>query len=93
LQQLKTTVVSIVTTGKEARTMRTGHCRHDWTDRSSPLGEAFPAHAGEERSFRVCTLCLRIEELEPRQVAVEFTGPRLVEAGADAEGSSDDRAA
>ena len=72
--------------------MRTGHCRHDWIDRSPTLGEAFTAHAGLERAFRVCTHCLRIEELESREVAVEFTGPRLVETEATP-AASDDQAA
>ena len=83
------TSVEIVNPGKEARIMRTGHCRHDWIDRSSPLGEAVPAHAGEEREFRVCTRCLRIEELEAREVAVEFRGPLTLEPPP----ASDDRAA
>ena len=75
LQLLNATVVSIVIQGKEALDMRTGHCRHDWTLRSETLSEAFPTHVGEQREFRVCTRCLKIEELETRAIAVEFPAP------------------
>ncbi len=74
--------------------MRTGNCRHDWIKRSQTLSEAFPAHAGELREFRVCTVCLRIEELTPRAIALGFPAATPVEApAAAAESSSDDRAA
>jgi hypothetical protein len=90
LQQLNAAAVSAVIQGKEARAMRTGHCRHDWTLRSETLSEAFPAHAGLRREFRVCTRCLRLEELEAQAVAVEFPAADGAEAGAAA---SDDKAA
>lgn len=71
--------------------MRTGHCRHDWTHRSETLSAAFPVHVGQERAFRVCTRCLRVQELQPRAVAVEFPVPAgRPESPAR---SSDDRAA
>lgn len=73
--------------------MRTGHCRHDWIKRTQALSEAFPTHAGELREFRVCTVCLRIEELTPRALAVEFPAAKPVEAPAAAAAASDDRAA
>ncbi len=72
--------------------MRTGNCRHDWIKRTQALSEAFPTHSGELREFRVCTVCLRIEELRPRATAIEFPATQPVETPAVAS-SSDDRAA
>ena len=55
--------------------MMTGHCRHDWVPCSDALRDAFPRHAGTERAFRACGRCLRIEELEPREVVAPLAGP------------------
>ena len=48
-----------------------GYCKHHWHESTSVLREVF--HQGEARLhvFYVCTLCLKIDEVEARPVAVE----------------------
>ena len=73
--------------------MTAGYCRHDWTSCSETLRAAFPSHSGIERAFRVCKLCLRLEEEAPQPAnAAPFEPPVSKKVKGDS-GEGDEQAA